>query len=256
MTYEAPSVKKAFLILDQISKRPQGLGISDAARDLNLSKGTVHGLFTALSDMGAITRNPLTKKYTLGLTLFELGRLAYAQTDLVDIARPVMEDLMERSSQSVFVGALNGKRVTILDIVESRQDLKITSPRGTAIPLLAGAAGKAILALMDEKEAAPLIREKELPRFTEHTITDPERYLEAVRQARAQGYATDDEEYISGVRAVAAPIPDGRYLKSALWVVGFKTSLDDSKMAHLTQATRDAAHEIAMRMHQNRHLIK
>lgn len=253
MTYEAPSVRKAFLILDQISKRPQGLGISDAARDLNMSKGTVHGIFAALSDLGAITRNPVTKKYTLGLTLFELGRLAYAQIDLVALARPVMEELMEQSSQSVFVGILNGRRVTILDMVESRQDLKITSPRGTTIPLVAGAAGKAILTLMDDAQADAMIREKPLPRFTDHSITDPERYLEAVKQARAQGYATDDEEYISGVRAVAAPIPDGLQLKSALWVVGFKTTLDDTKMHALIRATRDAARRITDDIDRARH---
>jgi len=106
---------------------------------------------------------------------------------------------------------------------------------------------------MDDAQADAMIREKPLPRFTEHSITDPERYLEAVREARVRGYATDDEEYISGVRAVAAPIPDGLQLKSALWVVGFKTTLDDRHMRALIRATKDAARRITDEIDRARH---
>ena len=140
--YQAPSVKKAFQILKLISGANRGLGITDLANSLEMSKGTVHGIISALEDSGAIMRDPVTKKYTLGVTLFELGKLAYSQIDLKDLARPVMEDLMEKTEESVYVGVMNGDHITILDIVESSHDLKITSPKGTAIPLLAGAVGR------------------------------------------------------------------------------------------------------------------
>ena len=128
--YKAPSVKKAFEILKLISASDYGLGVSDLAKGSGISKGTVHGITSALEDLGTIIRDPSTKKYKLGLTLLELGRSAYSQIDLEDVAKPIMEDLMDRVHESVFVGVLNGDRVTILDIVESRQDLKITSPKG------------------------------------------------------------------------------------------------------------------------------
>ncbi len=73
-------------------------------------------------------RDPATKRYRPGLTLLELGKSAYSQFDLKDLARPVMENLMEITQESVFLGVLNGQHITILDIVESRNDLKITSP--------------------------------------------------------------------------------------------------------------------------------
>ena len=246
--YQAPSVKKAFQILELISRTNNGLGISELAKRLEMSKGTVHGIISALDELGAIIRDPLTKKYTLGFTLFELGRLAYSQIDLKDLARPVMEDLMEKTGESIFVGVLNGERVTILDVVESRRDLKITSPRGTTIPLLAGATGKVFLAAMDEKQAGKIIRKKGLTRFTEHSITDPDTFLQEVKRAKEKGYGTDYEEYITGVRAVASPIHGKRHLISAIWVVGFKATLDDRKMEDLIRDTRDAAQEISRRI--------
>jgi IclR family transcriptional regulator, KDG regulon repressor len=246
--YQAPSVKKAFQILKLISGANRGLGITELANSLEMSKGTVHGIISALEDSGAIMRAPVTKKYTLGVTLFELGKLAYSQIDLKALARPVMEELMERTEESVYVGVMNGDHITILDIVESSQDLKITSPKGTTIPLLAGATGKVVLASLEETQVLNIINREGLPKFTEHSITDPKRYLEEVKSAKKRGYATDYEEYISGVRAIASPIRGWNHLILAIWVVGFKTSIDDHKMEDLIQATREAAKEISRRI--------
>lgn len=244
----APSVKKAFEILEAISLSRKGAGVNKIARDLKMAKSTVHGITSILEDLGAIMRDPLTKRYTLGLTLFELGRLAYSQIDLKDLARPIMEELMEKTQESVFLGVLNGERVTILDIVESRQDLKITSPIGTTIPLLAGATGKVFLARMEEEKVKEIIRKKGFTRYTENTIIDPEKYLQEIRSVREKGYATDYEEYILGVQAVVSPIKGEVHLMSALWVVGFRTSLNGDKMRALIEMTKEAAEAVSRKI--------
>ena len=246
--YQAPSVRKAFLMLRLISKTNQGLGISHLANRLEMSKGTVHGIISALEELGTLIRDPLSKKYTLGPTLFELGKSAYSELDLRDLARPLMERLMERTQTSVFVGIPNGDRVTILDVVESNRNLKITAPRGSTIPFLAGATGKIFLAAMDNGQAADIINKNGIQRFTENTITDPSQYLLQVDHARREGYADDDEEYIAGVRAAAAPIMGKRGILSAIWAVGFKTALNDERMADLINAIQEAAQEINARI--------
>ena len=76
------------------------------------------------------------------MTLFELARTVYARIDLKDIAQPILEELMRSTRQSVFLGMRSHDRVSIIDIVESTQDLKITAPIGAGIPLLVGAMGK------------------------------------------------------------------------------------------------------------------
>jgi IclR family KDG regulon transcriptional repressor len=238
--YHAPSVQKAFLILRLISRANQGMGISQLAGSLEMSKGTVHGIISALEELGALIRDPFSKRYTLGPTLFELGKSAYAELELGDIARPVMEKLMKRTGTSVFVGIPNGQRVTILDVVESNRDLKITAPRGSTVPLLAGAIGKVFLAAMDKTQAAEIIR-KGLPSFTEHSITNPDKYLLQLELTRKRGYAVDDEEYITGVRAAAASLQGKQGKRYAIWAVGFKSALSDDNMAKLTTSIMEAA---------------
>jgi len=246
--YGAPSVKKAFAILSAISSSKEGLGVSELARGLNMAKSTVHGMTAALEEVGAVMRDPRTKRYKLGFTLLEIGRSAYSQIDLETSARPIMEDLMEKTQTSVFLGILNWDHVTVLDIVESRQDLKITAPVGTTMPLFAGAVGKVFLASMDEEQAAKIVESKGLPQFTKNSIVDSELYYQELKRVSQKGYAVDDEEYILGVRAVASPIKGLGQLKSAIWVVGFKASLDEKKMQSLTRETQKAAGAISQRI--------
>ncbi len=248
--YGAPSVKKAFAILSAISASKNGMGVSDLAKKLKMAKSTVHGMTSALEELGAVMRDPLTKKYKLGFTLLEIGRSAYSRIDLETSARPVTEKLMEKTRTSVFLGILNWDQVTILDIVESRQELHITAPVGSTVPLLAGAVGKVFLASMPEQQAARIIKSKGLPRFTNNSIVDVNLYFKELQRVRAQGYAVDDEEYIIGVRAVASPLTGLGQLRSAIWAVGFKANLDEKKMRALVGETHRAAQTISRRIQQ------
>ncbi|MBP1742004.1 MAG: transcriptional regulator, IclR family, partial [Deltaproteobacteria bacterium] len=108
------------------------------------------------------------------------------------------------------------------------------------------------LSKLDEEEVRRIIKTKGLTRFTENSITSTERYLQEIRTARENGFATDDEEYIPGVRAVAAPIKEAAPLMSAIWVVGLKASLDEERMKLLTQHAVDAARAIDHRIERQR----
>ena len=125
--YLAPSVKKAFEILRTISLSREDMGLNEIARTLNIAKSTVHGIISILEEVGAVKRDPFTRRYGLGLTLFELGRQVYSQIDIREIARPVMENLMETVQETVFLSMLSDEHesILVLDVVESRHDLKI-----------------------------------------------------------------------------------------------------------------------------------
>ncbi len=246
--YQAPIVKKAFIILDAISRSIQGLRISEISSSLDISKSTVHGITAALEDVGAVVRDSVTKRYTIGLAMMTLGKAAYERIDFKYIARPVMEDLMELCKESVFLGVRNGEKVTVIDIVESRKDFKISSPIGTNLPLMAGAVGKLFLSQMESHDIEKYLHANPLVRFTASTIIDSDLYANELGKVRQSGIATDDEEYISGVRAVAAPIKKYGVHVPALWVVGFKASMSDKMMPTIIEQTRSAAEKISKKL--------
>jgi IclR family KDG regulon transcriptional repressor len=246
--YQAPIVKKAFQILQLIAGEDRRMTISDLSRELGINKSTVHGIARALEEAGALQRDRESKRYALGQAIFELAKSGYVRIDMKEIARPAMEKLMRSTGQSVFLCFRSGNHVSIIDIVESTQDLKITSPIGTRVPLLAGALGKAFLASLDKGQALSLINNLGLRNFTINSITDPERYMDKVDEARENGYGLDDEEYIEGVRAVAAVINRPGQPMAAVWIVGFTPSMHSDKMKWIALATKRTAEEIARKI--------
>jgi len=246
--YSAPSVKKAFKILHAIADSPSGLGVSELAKRLNMGKSTVHGIAMGLETLGVLVRDPIQKKFNLGYTLLELSRRAYARMELRDVGRGPIQRLMEKVGETVFLGVMNGDHATILDVVDSHNEMKITSPPGTRLPLLAGATGKVFLAQLEEKKAKEIIQKMGLVRFTSKSIVDQKKFFKEVEETKRRGYAIDDEEYMLGVRAIAAPIQTASPSVVAIWVVGFSSGLNDQKMERVILEIRNTAQEITQSM--------
>jgi DNA-binding IclR family transcriptional regulator len=138
-----------------------------------------------------------------------------------------------------------------VDTVESQNEMKITSPPGTRLPLLTGATGRVILSQIEKEKAKEIIQKKGLVRYTSKTVMDHRQFLREVEKVKEQGYAVDDEEYMTGVRAVAAPLVFPSSPPAALWVVGFTSSLDDPKMERIILEIRKMAQEISRSMKGN-----
>ena len=248
VTYSAPSVKKAFKILYAISDASNSLGISDLSKKLKIGKSTVHGITAALEEIGVLIRDPIHKKYNIGYTLLELRKKAYGKMELRDVAKIPMEKLMEKIGETVFLGILNGDHVTILDMVESHNEMKITSPPGTRLPIIAGATGKVFLAQFEEKKIKEIIQKMGFVRFTSKSIVDQKKFFKEIEETKKRGYAIDDEEYMLGVKAIAAPIQTSSPPWAAIWVVGFTSSLDDQKIEKVISEIRKTTQEISHSM--------
>ncbi|HUJ89662.1 MAG TPA: IclR family transcriptional regulator C-terminal domain-containing protein, partial [Syntrophorhabdales bacterium] len=138
--------------------------------------------------------------------------------------------------------------VKVLEVVEPRKELKISSPVGARFALTAGVIGKIFLAPLENEEILTLLSRHKLPKYTNNSITDPVKFLEEIEKTRLSGYAVDFEEYLTGMRAVATLIYSGRLPVGAVWVVGFTSSLNDNKLPHIIKHLKQTAEEITLRL--------
>jgi IclR family KDG regulon transcriptional repressor len=246
--YNAPALKKALEIIKLIVKENRPLGVTEIARDLVLSKSTTFGILKSLEEQGFVVKIDLTKKYLVGGELFELSKRVLRATDLTSIARSFLEKLVEQVDETVFLGVRENDAVKVLGVVEPRKELKISSPVGARFSLTAGVIGKIFLAPLENEEILALLARHKLPQYTDNSITDPSKFLEEIEKTRRSGYAVDFEEYLTGMRAVATLIYSGRLPVGAIWVVGFTSSLDDSRMPHIITHLKQTAEEISLRL--------
>src|SRR5271165_299434 len=241
-----PAVDKAFRLLTALSESAEPLGVSQLSRTLGLGKSTVHGLVTTLERLGIIESPLGAKRYRLGPGLFALASRSAAQRDLRDIARPALERLAAVTEQTSFLGVPAEDHVTILDLIHGRPTMSISAPIGSAIPLLAGAVGKAVVSAWDEQRRAEFFGQGRLPAFTLNTIRDVPHYMEAVKAAADDGAATDIDEYVDGMRAAAAPVfgPDHELI-AVLWVAGFSRHVDRERLAEMANEVAKEAADIS-----------
>src|SRR6516165_10405457 len=68
------SVRNAARVLRAFSRAGQELGVTELARQLGLSKSTVHRLVTTLTAERLLERGSTPGRYRLGLVLYELGK--------------------------------------------------------------------------------------------------------------------------------------------------------------------------------------
>ena len=124
---------KAVAILDVLEVGPCTL--DELAERARLNRATAHRLAVALEKHAFVGRDG-DGRFVLGVRL--------TGTSLERVARPVLEDLRDRTGESTqLYVSRNGKRVCVVSI-ESPHGLRTIVPVGAVLPLDKGSAGKVL----------------------------------------------------------------------------------------------------------------
>jgi DNA-binding IclR family transcriptional regulator len=241
------SVSRALHSLELIADAGE-LGVSELGRLLGVHKATASRLAATLAERGLIERDPDTERYRLGFGLIRLAGAAMAGLDLVRTARPVLEDLADRTRETVNLGVLSGQDVIYLDQATGTRSIVSVSWVGRRTPLHCTAAGKVLMAFAPRADL-PRLLASPLTRETDRTITDLDDLRMQLAQTRVRGYAQTQEELEDGLNAVAAPVraADGT-LAAALSVSGPAFRIRAIDLPRVGRITVDAATAISRRL--------
>lgn len=250
-----PMVERTFRLLDTLSNSDDGLTLSELARALGISKGSLHGLLKSLEHLQVIEQAS-DRRYVVGPRIYDLA-LAYSQrTGLRRFALPGMRRLAAEIGETIFLGRIERDSVRVIARCEAENDptaLHISAAPGAHVPLLAAALGRVILAAWPPATREEYLRGHPLPRFTDQSITDSDEFLATVAATAQSGIGMDHEEYLAGVNAVAAPIRGlGGSLAGLLWVVGFATRFGDEAMSRAGELLHAEAEAIAQALEMHR----
>lgn len=223
--YQAPAVGRAFQILKRVAESRDEFGLSEIAHELGYSKSTTHGLIQALLNAEALDYDGDRKKFILGPAIMDLAFGNWNYIRARELAQPHLDELRDRIGETVLLGGLSRHRGIIIAVSESTRPLKISAPPGTTLPILAGAVGKIYLSRFKDEDAAQIIRQHGLKKYTPASIIDETAYLRELARVRKQKYALDTEEYLPGINAVAISLGNKAGLPLAIWVVGFAGSM-------------------------------
>ncbi|MGL4791284.1 MAG: IclR family transcriptional regulator, partial [Anaerotignaceae bacterium] len=199
------SVARAMDILEHFNDK-KDMGISEISACMGLSKSTVYGLVNTLVTYGYLEQDMETKKYKLGMKLFELGCTVEKRLDLRNEARPFCEKISKQYGQTVHLATHYEGEVVYIDKFDMPDFLITYSQVGKRAPMSCTGVGKAMLAYLPKEYCEKHIISKGFSLKTPKSINSYEQLMEVLSDVRKFGYAMDDEEIEIGLRCVAAPI--------------------------------------------------
>jgi len=240
------SVQRALDLLTVLQTYQHPVRLTDLARHADLHVATVQRMLNVLVDNGFAVR--YAGGYTAGPAALSVAHAYLVASPLNMIAQPIMQELSAECglTSSLYVPVV-GSRVLVAR-VEGANPLRYTLPVGERFPLYLGAAGKTILAFMDDQRIQDLLAEISTVEHADGTIKKKTEFRAELSEIHAQGYARSAGERMLGITAIAAPILDGSgAVQGALGLTGPSDELSGDEAQRLVPELRRAATAIGTR---------
>jgi DNA-binding IclR family transcriptional regulator len=197
------SVDRALSILEVLARDGEA-GVTEIAADLGVHKSTAFRLLATLEAHRLVEQDGERGRYRLGVGNLRLAGATTARLDLVQEARPVCRQLASETGETVNITVRAETSALYLDQVAGSSALQSHNWVGQHIPLHATSNGKVLLSELEDAQLKKAVRE--LPRYTDQTVTTMSKLVAELAQVREQGYALAVDELETGLTAVAATI--------------------------------------------------
>ncbi len=242
------SLQRGLAILEALGKYQDGVGSSQLARDVGMPVSSVHRLLNTLIDHRFVSYDPQTRRYELGVRIFELSHYVPTIQSLIEQSATPLRRLAQDTGETMLLAIRDGTEMVYVNHTAGWQSIQIRGKVGDRGPLHCTSMGKSLLAFLPEAERDALMSELALKAFTPRTITDPELLRQELDHVRAQGYAIADEEHEPQIRAIGVPVFNrNQRVVAALSLAGpvFRVTVED--LVRCLPMLQEAAAEIGVR---------
>ena len=209
--------------------------MAEVARLAGVDNATAFRFLNTLVEIGYVDRVPDTRKFRLALKVLDLGFNAIARSDLRTRARPILRGLVGEMNEAASIGVLDKADVIYVERIQAGlARLGVDIRIGSRVPAYSTAIGHAILAWHSRPDQISILQSQPRRQLTATTTTDLDALLARLDQVKQRGYAVSDQETVSGLYVLAAPILDTDGIPLAglsIAAPAFQTNLKDFEAA-------------------------
>lgn len=257
------SVARAVLILDALAAAggDMELGITELSEATGLAKSVVSRAVAPLVAGGYLEQNARTRRYRVGLRMFELGLRYLRRPGAREAALMLLDDLVRETGHTAYLGVLEGEQCVVLAAVEGSDRLRVVVSAGDRAPVQATAMGKAIMARLDDDSLEQLLVKGRPHEASDWRVLSPEALRADVEFTRRRGYAVTQHDGYPGVWSVGAVLStDGRRTASGERLMAVSVDIpafaaDEEKLHELGRMLSDKTRRFAEAVWNNRQSI-
>lgn len=248
MTAPVKSADRVLQILELLTDHPAGLSLAEVQDAIKIPKSSAYGLLTTMTKRGFLALDPDTRKFRVGIRLWQAGRSYLSAESVEEIAKPYMERVRNRLNETVQLAILDGADNVYIGKVDPDHQLRLASHIGARLPAYATGIGKALLSQLTDEDVRLRYADIGFQPFTPTTLPDVEALLAELNRVRERGYAIDRGEYTEGVFCIAYPLRQRRDgVAAAISVSIPEVRKTDQAIADTVDALGEAARDISQR---------
>ncbi|MBG0741510.1 IclR family transcriptional regulator [Paeniglutamicibacter antarcticus] len=217
------SVRRAARIIDAIAQEPRS--VNELAASFDLHRSTMFRELADLAEVGYVRRGR-DGKYSLGLHLVSLSKLAVDNLDLREAAHVHIRALHKVVGNTIHVAALMEHSIVYVDKVEDSAGVRMYSRIGKSVEAYCTGVGKAVLAELDLTGRNAVLQGTSWKRYTPNTLSTRAALDKQLAEIEKRHWAVDDGEHEGFVNCIAVPILDSHSVAGALSVTAIRMVAD------------------------------
>lgn len=240
-----PVTMRGLAILQIIAEAPHPLSINNIMQHTNLPKSTIHRILQQLTESEMIYKESLNNRFFLSQKTQHLAHNILTNNTYHGPRHRLLKNLSNLTGETCNCTFFDGDSIVYFDRVETNWSIRIQLPIGSKLPVHCTASGKLFLAYMPKAIRQRLLNVAPLERYSQNTTIDVSVLEQEFKKIKAQGYSTDQEEYLAGVVSIAMPVfIEGKlYFTVAIHTPVIRKTISDLK--RLLPQLKDATTSIA-----------
>jgi IclR family acetate operon transcriptional repressor len=201
-------IERLAKLLDAIAAHDEAVSLKILSAETGLHPSTAFRILASLAEQGFVVRTE-RGNYRLGGKLARLGSRAGSDTDIRQVALPVMEALRDKLGETVNLTVREGDEVVYIERALAKRMMRVEQVIGSRAPLHVTAVGKLMLGEQGAAACRSYAQRTRLPAYTGNTLTRVNPLVQDCLESAGRGYALDNEEAELGVGCIGALIYDG-----------------------------------------------
>jgi DNA-binding IclR family transcriptional regulator len=199
------NLKRAVKVLQALNGEKNEYTLSEVVEQTGLPPSTVHRILNTLLSEDFVHADKRAHLYSLGPALISLGNGASRNANLNELARPILKELSELTGEDAILTVQVGNQGVILEKVDGASFIKVIEKHGRHFDLHCGASHRVLLAYQSEEFISNYI-EAGLKKYSELTITEPDKLRENLKEIRDNGYGISYGEFMHGTLGIGSPV--------------------------------------------------
>lgn len=215
------SLLKGLRVLEAFSPGSNEMTLKEIAGIVGFDAGTTFRMVNTLVDGGYIVRIPESTRFRLSLKVLDLGFNAIAHQDLRLKARPLLQTLVNETSEAASLAVLEGSDVLYIERVQAGHTrLGTNIGIGTTIHAPATLIGRTILAFLPEDRLEKVLTIPSRHPLPSAQSINREQLHQILANIREDGYLLGESLIAIGLRLLSVPVLDiGGWAIGALSIV-------------------------------------